>query len=116
MEEEIVEEQERRGFGGWLRSLFSRKSEEDTEQEEEVPEYKRRLLDGRIEKYLDQNLDAYIQEYGILTGLDLEAYEERYNRLTGRISNMTEYMADADVKVSVLENDLAEIGKVSKKK
>jgi hypothetical protein len=113
MEEEIVEE-EKKGFFTWLKGKFSRNREE--EQEEEAPHYKRRLFDGRIEKYLDQNLDAYVSEYGIVTGLDLEVYEERYNRLTGRISTMSEYMADADVKVSVLEKELTQVQDAAPKK
>ena len=114
MTEEIIEEEERKGFFTWLKEKFS-KDEED--QEEEAPQYKRRLFDGRIEKYLDQNLDTYISEYGIVTGLDLEVYEERYGRLTKRISSMSEYMAEADVNVSVLEKDLSRIQEtVSRKK
>ena len=114
MEEEIVQE-EKRGLFTRIKDLFSSNNEEEEETVEEF-HYKRRLFDGRIEKYLDQNLDAYISEYGIVTGLDLEVYEERYSRLTGRISTMAEQMADMDAKVSVLEKDLAEVKKASKKK
>jgi hypothetical protein len=114
MPEEIIEEQEKKGFFTWLKEKFSRKEEE--EEQEEAPQYKRRLFDGRIEKYLDQNLDAYISEYGIVTGLDLEVYEERYGRLTGRISVMSEYMSDADVKVSVMEKELAQVQEASSRK
>lgn len=115
MPEEIIEEQEKKGFFTWLKEKFSRKEGEE-EEHDEVPHYKRRLFDGRIEKYLDQNLDAYISEYGIVTGLDLEVYEERYGRLTGRISKMSEYMADADVKVTVLEKELAQVQDASSKR
>ena len=113
--EEVVQE-ERKGFFARIRDVFS--SHKDEEEGESVEEfhYKRRLFDGRIEKYLDQNLDAYISEYGIVTGLDLEVYEERYSRLTGRISIMSENMADMDAKVSVLEKELGEVKKASKKK
>jgi hypothetical protein len=109
-----MEEEEKKGFFTWLRDKFSRKEEE--EQEVEEPHYKRKLFDGRIEKYLDQNLDAYISEYGIVTGLDLEVYEERYVRLTKRIAGMSEYMSDADVKVSVMEKELAQVKDASSKK
>lgn len=113
MTEEIIEEEERKGFFTWLKEKFSKDEEE---QEEEAPQYKRRLFDGRIEKYLDQNLDAYISEYGIVTGLDLEVYEERYDRLTKRITSMSEYMAEADVSVSVLEKDLSRIRESASRK
>lgn len=115
MEEEIIQE-ERITLMDRLRSLFSSKKEEEGEETEEEFHYKRRLFDGRIEKYLDQNLDAYISEYGIITGLDLEVYEERYTRLTGRMATMSDDMADMDAKISVLEKDLGEVKKASKKK
>ena len=114
MVEEIYEEhEEKKGFFDWLRSVFKRDEEEKVE---EPPKYKRKLLDGRIEKYLDQNMDAYIQEYGIVTGLDIESYEIRYTNLTSRISNMKEYMIDADAQVSMMEQELALVEKASKKK
>jgi hypothetical protein len=113
MVEDIYEEEEKVGFMDRLRSIFSRK---DEEKEEEAPKYKRRLLDGRIEKYLDQNMDAYIQEYGIVTGLDIESYELRYTNLTSRISGMKEYMIDSDAKISSMEKEIAEVIKASKKK
>jgi hypothetical protein len=115
MEEETIQE-EKRGIMARLRDLFSSHKEEEEGETEEEFHYKRRLFDGRIEKYLDQNLDAYISEYGIVTGLDLEVYEERYTRLTGKVSVMTENMADMDAKVSVLEKELGEVQKASKKK
>lgn len=106
MDEDTMDQDESKGLFTWLKDKFGG---ENNEEEEEIPRYKRKLFDGRIEKYLDQNLDAYIKEYGIVTGLDLEVYEERYGRLTKRISQMTEYLADADVKVTVMENDLEKV-------
>lgn len=114
IEEEIIQE-EKISLMDRLRGLFSSKKDEGEETEEEF-HYKRRLFDGRIEKYLDQNLDAYISEYGIITGLDLEVYEERYTRLTGRMANMSDDMADMDAKISVLEKEIGDVKKASKKK
>lgn len=99
---------------GFFRRLFGRSRKEESENEQ--PHYRRKLFDGRIEKYLDQNLDSYISEYGIITGLDMEVYEERYSRLTGRIKEMSEYMAEADAQVSVLENEMGSLKKASNKK
>jgi hypothetical protein len=114
MAEELYEEQEeKKGFFDWIRSVFKRGEEEKVE---EAPKYKRKLLDGRIEKYLDQNMDAYIQEYGIVTGLDIESYELRYTNLTSRISGMKEYMIDKDAQLSMMEQELAQVEKASKKK
>ncbi|MEA3559223.1 MAG: hypothetical protein U9R75_08230 [Candidatus Thermoplasmatota archaeon] len=113
MTEEIIEEEQQGGgFVSWLKGIFQKNEIE----EEEDPKYKRRLLDGRIEKYLDQNMDSYIQEYGIVTGLDLESYEIRYGELTGRVSRMKEYMIDADAHVSAMETEIEEVQKASKKK
>ena len=114
MVEEFYEEQEeKKGFFDWLRSVFKRDEEEKVE---EAPKYKRKLLDGRIEKYLDQNMDAYIQEYGIVTGLDIESYEIKYSNLTSRISGMKEYMIDTDAQVSMMEKEIVDVEKASKKK
>ena len=112
MATEVVEEEEKRGFFSWLKNKFS----SDEEEEEEVPQYERKLLDGRIEKYLDQNFDSYIKEYGILDGLDLESYEVRYKKLTGRVSSMKEFVVESDAKLSHMEKELEEVKKVSKKK
>ncbi|MGA1819418.1 MAG: hypothetical protein ACMUHU_00250 [Thermoplasmatota archaeon] len=115
MAEYVEEEHQKKGFSEWFRSLFRRKEEEEGEVEE-APKYRRKLLDGRIEKYLDQNMDAYIQEYGILTGLDIESYEMRYTSLTSRISGMKEYMIDADAHISAMEKEMAQVQTASKKK
>jgi len=114
MAEEYVEEETgKKGFLAWIRSVFGGNKDEE-EKEPEPPHYKRRLLDGRIEKYLDQNMSAYINEYGILTGLDLEAYEMRYGQLTGRISNMKDFMLTSDARISDMERDINLIQKAAK--
>lgn len=115
MAELILEEeqQEKKGFSAWFRGLFKKN---DQVEEPEAPTYKRKLLDGRIEKYLDQNMNAYIQEYGILTSLDLEGYEVRYGQLTGRISSMKEYQLNAEARISGMEREIDEIGKMARPK
>ena len=114
-EEFIEEEQKKKGFFDWLKSIFHKK-DQDTEEVENVPKYKRKMLDGRIEKYLDQNLNGYIQEYGILTGLDIESYEIRYTQMTSRVHSMKEYMIESDAQISLMENEIVEIQKASRKK
>jgi hypothetical protein len=114
MQEEIIEEETgRKGFLSWIGSFF-RGGKEGSEVEPEPPHYKRKLLDGRIEKFLDQNMSSYIIEYGILTGLDIESYDMRYDRLTGRIASMKEFMLSADAKISDLERDVHHIQKAAK--
>ncbi|MGA1848342.1 MAG: hypothetical protein ACMUHB_03285 [Thermoplasmatota archaeon] len=102
------------GFMQRLKNLFSSRGEEQTEIEDFT--YSRKLLDGRIEKYLDQNMDAYIEEYRVLTQLDLDVYEDRYSNLTSRISGMSEFMLDVDATVSAMENELEQVKKASRKK
>ena len=115
MDDYNEEEQEKKGFFKWFGSLF-KGNDDGEEKEEEAPRYKRKLLDGRIEKYLDQNMNAYIQEYGILTGLDIEAYEIRYSNLTSRIHSIREYMMDADAQISAMEKEISQVQTASKKK
>lgn len=114
MDEEYVEEEQKKGFFAWLGSIFKKKDEEEEQKPEEEMKYKRRLFDGSIEKYLDQNLDSYITEYGIVTELDLQGYEERYESLTGRVKGMKEYILDSDAVVGQMEKDLALVKKKAK--
>lgn len=111
--EHADENEEKKGFFGWLKSKFH---SGDGEEEIEIPHYKRKLLDGRIEKYLDHNFNSYIQEYGIVNGLDLESYEERYQDLTGRISEMKEYMLESDATISSMEKEIQLVKKEAGKK
>jgi hypothetical protein len=110
MQEELIEETGKMGFLSWIKSIFGG-GKDEIEEEPQPPHYKRKLLDGRIEKYLDQNLSTYITEYGILTGLDLESYEIRYDKITGRISTMKEYMLTSDARITEMERDIAAIQK-----
>jgi hypothetical protein len=107
MEQEYTEDEQKRGFFSWLGSKF-RKDEQGDEEIQE-PTYSRRLFDGRIEKYLDHNLDSYISEYGIVTELDLQGYENRYDSLTGRAKKMKEFILDSDALVGQMEKELLEI-------
>lgn len=107
----IEEEIERKGIMSRFFGIFGKN---DNEEEPEAPKYNRRLLDGRIEKYLDQNLNSYIQEYGIVTSLDLESYEMRYERITGGIASMKEYQLNAEARISGMEIEVKEIKKVAK--
>jgi hypothetical protein len=113
MKEEYTEEESgKKGFFSWIKSIFVKGKEEEVELEQ--PHYRRKLLDGRIEKYLDQNLNAYITEYGILTGLDIDGYEMRYTNLTGRIASMKEYVLSADARISEMERDIHLVQKAVK--
>lgn len=53
---EMMIEEEQPTFFERLRTHFQR-------GEEEAPRYERKILDGRIERFLDENFNNYIEEY-----------------------------------------------------
>ena len=93
-----------------IKRVFSLGEREVTEEEEE---YKRRLFDSRIEKYLDEHFDEYIKDYGLVTKQQLTAYEKRANGLEERLSSLTTYTRDVDASVSDLESRVTEVEKVA---
>ena len=93
-----------------IKRVFSLGEREVTEEEEE---YKRRLFDSRIEKYLDEHFDEYIKDYGLVTKQQLTAYEKRANGLEERLSSLTTYTRDVDAAVSDLESRVTEVEKVA---
>jgi hypothetical protein len=114
MQEELIEEETgKKGFLSWVKSIFGG-GKDEAEEAHEPLQYKRKIMDGRIEKFLDQNFSSYINEYGILTGLDIESYDIRYDRLTGRIASMKEFMLSSDAKISDFEREIDHIQKAVK--
>lgn len=95
-----------------IKRVFSLGEREVAEEEEQ---YKRRLLDSRIEKYLDEHFDEYIEDYGLVTKQRLTAYEKRATGLEERLSNLTTYTRDVDAAVSDLERRVTEVEKVAPK-
>lgn len=93
-----------------IKRVFSVGEGEVTEEEEE---YKRRLFDSRIEKYLDEHFDEYIKDYGLVTKQQLTAYEKRATGLEERLSSLTTYTRDVDAAVSDLESRVTEVEKVA---
>jgi len=78
--------------------------------------YERKLLDSRIEKFLDHHASQYIAEFGLVTSLDLQGYEERYEDMTIRIKSLQDFARDTDADVSNLENRMASVKAASKLK
>lgn len=93
-----------------IKRVFSLAEGEDAEEEER---YKRRLLDSRIEKYLDEHFDEYIEDYGLVAKQHLTAYERRATGLEERLSSLTTYTRDVDAAVADLERRVTEVGKVA---
>lgn len=65
--------------------------------------YQRRILDRRIEGYLDAHFDEYISTYQIVTAIDLERLEGRYDTIEIKVSELKSFALDMDAKVSNLE-------------
>lgn len=105
-----VREMENESMFERIKRVFSVGEGEVTEEEEE---YKRRLFDSRIEKYLDEHFDEYIKDYGLVTKQQLTAYEKRATGLEERLSSLTTYTRDVDASVSDLESRVTEVEKVA---
>ncbi len=104
-------------FFSRVKKLLSRSSSTNTDQEAEKEyHYKRRFLDGRIERYLDENFNNYIEEFGLVTRLDTLEYEERHDILAQRISNLKNYMQTSDAEIASLERRLEDVKKIAKKR
>lgn len=117
--EKIIEEQgenmdEKPPFFSRVKKLFSKNS--SNIKVEEKFQYKRRFLDGRIERYLDENFNNYIEEFGLVTRLDTATYEEKYDSLVQRISNLKNFVQNGDAELSSLERRLQNIKKMANKK
>jgi hypothetical protein len=110
---QVEEQQEEPGFFARIKNFFS-SSEEDEKH------YDRRILDSRIERYLDNNFDSYIDEYGLVQEIDLARYDERADDLQDQVTDLKTFVKDADADIGELEvrceHVEAAIGKSSKKK
>jgi hypothetical protein len=109
MAEEV--EAEKPSFFDRIKGYFSHE-----EEGEENETYERNLLDSRIEKYLDHHASQYISEFGLVTSIDIQAYEERYEDMSVRIKSLQDFARDADADVSNLEHRMEAIKNASKSK
>ena len=111
---EIIEQQEQVQesvpFLSRIKNMFSKES-----SDQEKPRYKRRFFDGRIERYLDENFNNYIDEFGLVTRLDTVMYEEKSELLGQRILGLKTFVKNADADVSSLERRLAAVRKEANK-
>jgi hypothetical protein len=106
-EEEM--EQEKPSFFTRIKQYLS-----GAEKDEEDAVYQRKLLDGRIEKYLDRHAESYITEFGLVTSLDIQAYEQRYNKLSTRVTGLLDFAKNADAEVTNLERRLKSVKAASR--
>ncbi len=68
--------------------------------------YERNLLDKRVEKYLDDHFEEYIQEFGLIRELELEIYESRYETLLNDIDDINEFQEDIESELASMKRRL----------
>lgn len=79
--------------------------------------YKRRFWDRRVEGYLDAHFDEYISTYELITEIDLERLENRYEKLDVELKDIKSFALDTDAKLSNMEkrvDNLKDKAKVKK--
>lgn len=65
--------------------------------------YQRRIWDSRIEGYLNTHFDEYISTYEVVTTIDLERIEGKYDDIEICIKDLKDFALDTDAKVSNFE-------------
>ena len=113
IEEQEQEMESKPPFFARIKNLFSKQSADSKPEE---ARYKRRFFDGRIERYLDENFNNYIDEFGLVTRVDTLEYEEKYDSLVQRITSLKTYDNGSDAELSSLERRLKNVKTASKKK
>lgn len=110
--EQEQEMEEKPPFFARVKKLFSKQKEAQPEE----AHYKRKFFDGRIERYLDENFNNYIEEFGLVTRVDTLEYEEKYDILVQRITNLKTFINTADADISSLERKLKNVKTAANKK
>ena len=98
-----------------LRAIFSTGSEYADLSEDKV-EYQRKMLDNRVEAYLDAHFNEYILDFGLLDEAALEVRNEHLVTLEGRSDGLIYFIQDVDKDLSDLETRIDALEKVPKKK
>ena len=111
LEEQEQEMEGKPPFFARIKNLFAKQTAKPEEAR-----YKRRFFDGRIERYLDENFNNYIDEFGLVTRVDTLEYEEKYDGLVQRITSLKTFVNGTDAEISSLERRLKNVKTASKKK
>lgn len=93
--DEDVEQEQKHGFFAKIKSWFH-KAPEGNET------YKRKMMDKKVERYLDSNFDSFIEEYGLIRSMDLLVYEERHDNLSGKLKVLNDFVKNANADISNL--------------
>lgn len=98
-----------------LRGLLSTGSEYANISGEKV-EYHRKVLDYRVEAYLDAHFNEYILDFGLLDEAALEVRNEHLVTLEGRSDGLIHFVWDMDRELANLETRVDALEKVPRKK
>lgn len=85
-----------------LRGLFSTGNEYADLSDEKV-EYQRKVLDYRVEAYLDSHFNEYILDFGLLDEAALEVRNEHLVTMEGRSDGLIHFVRDLDKELTDIE-------------
>lgn len=71
--------------------------------------YRRRTSDRRIEKYLDEHFEDYIEEFGLVRELELKIHEKKLDHCEEDLEEITEFQKDAQAELEDLKRKLNKI-------
>jgi len=99
---------------GSIKDLFSTGSEYKEVTDENI-QYRRRLLDYRVENFLDNHFHDYVRDFGILDETALELRNEKVAALEIRSKDIRAFIRDADEDLKDLETRVSALTKSKKK-
>lgn len=114
-EYELFNRPEMTTFRNSVRGIFSTGSEYKDFTEDNI-EYRRKILDYRIEAFLDRHFHDYLHDFGILDEAGLEVRNESLLVLEDRCDGLISFIKDADHEVTDLERRVDDLEKSLKKK
>ncbi len=71
--------------------------------------YRRRLTDRRIEKYLDENFEKYVENFGLVRELELKILEKKTDHCEKELSKIAEFQSDVEAELEVLNRKLEKV-------
>ncbi len=71
--------------------------------------YERSMIDRRIEKYMDEHFEEYLEEFNLVRELDMEIYEDRFKYIVDSIDDLQEFQKDIDADITDMKRKLRRI-------
>jgi len=90
-------EEQKPGFFSRIKSFFHK------EKTEEEQTYKRKMMDKKIERFLDNHFESFIAEYGMVREIDLVGYDERHGTLSDKLKVLNDFVKGADAEIGSIE-------------